>query len=77
MKSGYIAELDARANEIDSLRSTLEGHYVQVEKSQDFEKDDAKKQEIQGWVDRVEQILPAFQTTCRSVKLAIEPWWRC
>ena len=76
MKSGYLAELDARSAEIDQVRSALEGFYMQVEKTTEEEvnKNDSLKGGIEEKMAVVETILPNLQTTCKSVKLAIESW---
>jgi hypothetical protein len=80
MKTGYLAELDARAGEMTSKKAELESHYMVEKSDEEIEQDEAMKSMLKNAVDSVEKLLPAFTTTCRSVKLAIEsrlPSIRC
>ena len=71
MKTGYIAELDARDSELQASKLELETLYMVEKNDSEIESDPVTKDQFQKALDSVDQLLPSY-TTIRSVKMAID-----
>ena len=71
IKTGYIAELDARDSELQASKLELETLYMVEKNDSEIESDPVTKDQFQKALDSVDQLLPSY-TTIRSVKMAID-----
>lgn len=73
MKQGYLAEINARKDELEQAKQQLEVLYMNP-----IHKDENMDSELKGKFNQcfslVENYLATFTTTLKSVKMAIDSW---
>lgn len=72
MRSGYIAEIDARAQELQDAQSKLETNYMLEGSESQIEADERLKLQFEGALTAADALMPSLAATTRTVKMAIE-----
>ena len=72
MKAGYIAEIDMRSGEFNDIKASLEALYMIDKSDEDLQKDEESKDKIVSAFAAADQLVPSYQTTIKSVRLAID-----
>ena len=72
MKAGYIAEIDMRSGEFNDIKASLEALYMIDKSDEDLQKDEESKDKIVSALAAADQLVPSYQTTIKSVRLAID-----
>ena len=72
MRNGYLAELDARAKEFNDAKQALEANVMLQVDDAAIEADPEMQAKFKSPVDAVDQIVPSYNSTIKTVRLAID-----
>ncbi len=73
MKAGYLAELEARRAEFQTLKTLMEAIYMKLPANEDdIHKDEKLKGEIEKSLKDVDALTTTLVSTVKSVKLAVD-----
>jgi hypothetical protein len=77
LKKGFAAELDARANAFNKVKSELENLFAQQISEEDLKKDPTKNSLVENALRSFEAACTSYHGTLRGIKLAVETWVHC
>ena len=72
MKNGYLGELDARGSELGSHKLALEALYMNPNEEKVIMADETLKKSFEDAIDKTDVLGPAYASTAKSVKMAID-----
>eukprot|EP00435_Cladocopium_sp_Y103_P019719 s3370_g4.t1 len=74
LKNGFVAELEARSNSIQKVKSDMEELYGKQISEEDLKNDPSKRTAVDNLLNACDAVMTSYTGTLRGIKLAVETW---